>query len=94
MTLEKIDVNGFIRHQEQLARQVYIRDGHIMLSAPSGDLIPGDEEGREYDISLKTCATGPQILSWAFQLTNKEWVTTEMLHRFIQLAAENAGIPL
>ncbi|HGM6756491.1 hypothetical protein ACUNIY_24545 [Serratia sp. IR-2025] len=40
----------------------------------------------EYNISLQACSTHQQILHWAWHLTEKTWMTTTALRRFIELA--------
>lgn len=72
-----------LEHEEQLAKQVYVTNGHVVINA-----------GYEYNIELDRCDTLEKILAWTSHLCEKTWMTTELLERFIQLAASHHKLDL
>lgn len=40
----------------------------------------------DYKVLLATCSTHQGVLNWVWHLSDKTWVTREVLHRFIELA--------
>jgi hypothetical protein len=64
-----------------LAEQVKIVDDYIVINVCY-----------EYTIPLATCSTHEEILHWVWHLTEKTWMTTEVLRYFIALACERAGL--
>lgn len=63
-------------HREKMQKMVYIDEGHICLNAPGGV--------GEYPISLDRVDSAEKILSWIIHLSEKNWVTSEMLGRFVE----------
>ena len=47
-----------------------------------------------YAISLATCASAEAILFWVLYLSQKSWVTPDILDRFAGLAADHYGISI
>lgn len=88
MTSKTLDVEGYMRREEELSRIVTVDETHIVIHIP-GDHIDGD-----YEISLSSCKTAEQIVSWIFHLTGKQWVDRDILRRFIKVASHHAGITL
>lgn len=88
MTAKKMDVNAYIQRENELSEIVVVDKTHIVINIP-GDMIDG-----EYEISLDTCKTADQVLSWVFQLTEKSWMTRDILRRFIKEASHHAGVTL
>lgn len=70
------------RRRKDLAKRVYIEDDSIVLL----------DGGANYVIDFKRCDTAEKILGWIVHLTEKDWVTTEILERFILLAAADHDI--
>lgn len=80
-----IDVHDLIRQgraeDEKLAAQVVIEDGWIRFP-----------EGR-YDIELSRINSYQKLISWVVHfLDTKDWITPQMLFRFIQLVANYHGL--
>ncbi|MCG2750377.1 MAG: hypothetical protein L6301_00855 [Desulfobacteraceae bacterium] len=61
----------------ELKRQCYLSDGAIVLNV-----------GAEYFVELKRANTKAKILNWVHHLSGKNWMTTELLRRFIELACQ------
>jgi hypothetical protein len=72
-----------MRHIERLNQQCYVDGDHIIINA-----------GFEYPIALNRCDTTEKRLSWSFHLTEKTWMTTEVLRRFIDLVVMTNNIPI
>lgn len=68
---------------EVLENKVYIRGDDIVVNVEY-----------EYEIPIADCKSHERILHWAWHLTEKTWMTTDVLRRFIEVAAHNAGISL
>lgn len=78
MELEELR-RRYIKRNEELNRIISIKDAHIVINV-----------AYEYNIPLNRCRTLPDILSWTFHLTEKSWMTTEVLRHFMVVAcAEN-----
>lgn len=88
MTLKKLDVNEYLEHEKELSRIVTVDATHIVIN------IPGDHIDGEYEIPLSSCKTAEQVVGWIFQLSEKQWVTRDILRRFIKEASHHAGINL
>ncbi|PHM22987.1 hypothetical protein [Xenorhabdus ehlersii] len=78
----------YIDYLEQLDKLVRVDETHIILNTDPGGT------NNEYEILLQECGTPEQILWWTFHLTEKNWVTTDMLRRFIRLATVKAKIKI
>lgn len=76
-------VNSIMEKEKILAEQVKIVDGNIVINV-----------AYEYNILLDTCRTAEDVLNWVLHLSDKTWITTEVLKRFILIASRAAGIRL
>lgn len=88
MTLSKLDIDGFLKKELELDEIIQVDKTHIVIH------IPGDHIDGEYEIALLSCRTPEQVVSWIYQLSEKQWVTGDILRRFIKVASANAGITL
>jgi hypothetical protein len=70
-----------IETENRLQKQVSVKEGHIVINVTY-----------EYNIALDTCQSYKNILSWVLHLTEKTWMTTEVLERFIRVACHEAGL--
>jgi hypothetical protein len=70
-------------HDERLSKQVSIQDGYIVINV-----------AYEYPIELARCDTHAKILAWVVQLTDKTWITPEVVQRFVYLAVQQHGLDL
>jgi hypothetical protein len=62
---------------------VTVDDGLLTIHDPS-----------EYEIALSRCATAEGILQWVRHLSEKTWVTTEIIERFVPVASQNIGLDI
>lgn len=62
------------------AQQVVIDGDYIVIKDPV-----------EYEIPLSDCSTPEKILRWVKHLSEKQWVTNSLLHRFIVVAQRHSG---
>lgn len=60
--------------EERLRKQVYLADGHVVINVEY-----------EYNIPLSACDTAEKILHWVWHLTEKTWMTNEVMRRFIEV---------
>lgn len=64
------------------------------------NLVTADEHGItihgpadfDYDIALSRCSTPEKILQWVSHLSQKTWVTTEIIERFVAVASAKIGL--
>jgi len=70
--------------QAELEALVSIQGDHITI-----------KKGGGYDIPLASCDTHERIVAWTIQLTDKTWMTAQIVNRFVKLAlkAHNLGYP-
>lgn len=45
-------------------------------------------KGGVYDIPLAGCDTYKKIVAWTIQLTDKSWMSAQIVNRFVKLALE------
>lgn len=69
--------------REYLNKAVQVIDGYIVINV-----------AYEYDIPIKECGTAERILGWVLQLSEKTWMTMEVLNRFVHVAAREAGVKI
>ncbi|WP_158755343.1 hypothetical protein [Dyella sp. S184] len=81
MTLEEPDFEKYKKHFEELAKTVLVKDGHIVINVHN-----------EYNIALSSCNTHEKILGWVFHLTEKTWISRDVLRRFILVACHENGL--
>lgn len=63
-------------YEKRLQKQVRVEEGHIVIDVDY-----------EYNIALNRCDTLEKILGWATHLCEKNWMTTDIMERFIRVAA-------
>lgn len=88
MTAHKLDVEGFLQREKELAEIIQVDETHIVIH------IPGNVLDDEYEIALNACKTPEQVIGWIFHLSAKQWVTRDILRQFIKVACNKAGISL
>lgn len=67
--------------RELLDKQVQVKDGHIVLNSTP------ENEQADYNIELCRCDSPEKLLGWIRHLTEKTWLTMDMLDRFISVAS-------
>jgi len=70
-------------HDEKLKKQVRVEGDRIVIDVEY-----------EYAIPISVCDTAPRLLGWIQQLLEKTWITTEVLNRFIHIAAQQSKIEI
>ena len=51
-------------------------------------------DGAGYDIPLAKCDTYDKIFGWQLQLSEKQWMTLDLLMQFTIIACENHQLPI
>ncbi|MBN1085601.1 hypothetical protein JNO12_12710 [Erwinia aphidicola] len=88
MTLKKIDVDEYLKSEEELSRKVKIDGTHITIALPEGRI---DDS---YEIALSSLKTPEQLVSWIFHLSAKSWIDRDVLRKFIKVVSEHLNIEL
>lgn len=70
-----------INYDKWLKKIVYIDDDCIILK-------PDPDESFFYDIELNRCDTIESVVGWVMHLIGKNWVTKEIIERFIAVAVD------
>lgn len=82
-----VDMNSMMSElqasDELLAKQVRVEDGHIIVNVEYG-----------YEIPIVDCNTEAKLLGWILQLLEKNWMTNDVLERFIHVAARQSDIKI
>lgn len=88
MTAKSVNVQAYLEKEKLLDEIITIQDEHIVIT------IPGNDFDQTYDIPLNNLKNGYDLVSWIFQLTEKNWVDRDILRRFIKVASLKAGVTL
>lgn len=74
----------YLKWREELHEMIQVKDDCIVVNVKY-----------EYVIPLNRCKTREGILGWVFQLSEKTWMTRDLLRHFIIVAhgANNLEIP-
>lgn len=75
------DVKEMIKGLEELDKQIYVIEDHIVINV-----------NNEYNIPLIGCSTPLGILRWVRHLTEKTWMTNKLMRRFIDVACKQSKI--
>lgn len=78
-----MDFDDLKRREEELQRQVFVADGHIVINV-----------SYEYNIALNRCDSAEKLLHWIWHLTEKTWMTNEVMRRFIELACRENNVEM
>jgi hypothetical protein len=77
------------KDRAKLERAMFVKEDHIVI-----DLNELFGAPSEYNVPLSKCETSEQILGWVQHLTEKTWANGRVIHRFIAIAAGEAGIEI
>jgi hypothetical protein len=80
---EPFNKSEFLTDLERRRNLVTADEGCITIHGPF-----------EYEIELARCATAVAILQWVRHLSEKTWVTTEMIERFVDVASGRIGLDI
>lgn len=72
-----------LAEEERLRKQVYVEDDHIVINVVT-----------EYNVAKTRCDTPEKLLHWVWHLTEKTWMTNEIMRRFIEIACRENGIEM
>lgn len=72
-----------MEQEERLRKQVYVEGENLILNV-----------AYEYPIELSRCDSMGKIVSWTVHLCEKTWMTTEILERFIRVAARHHSLEI
>jgi hypothetical protein len=81
MALEGFDFEDYKKHMEELEKTVSVKEDHIVINVHY-----------EYNIAISSCDTYERILGWVYHLTEKTWISRDVLRRFIQVACHESKI--
>ena len=76
-------VKAWMESEDELSKKVYIDDGSICINVEY-----------EYPIDLVRCDTPEKLLSWVFHLSEKTWMTNDVMRRFVAVASSEHGFNL
>ena len=76
-------------HRQRMEKIISVKEGHIVI-----DQFELFGSGGEYNIPLEQCSTPTEILGWVKHLSEKTWVTNDVMRRFVSIACEELGIDL
>lgn len=74
---------SYKRHVAEVDRLCRIKGSRIVFQVG---------EAGDYEIALSRCDTYEKIVSWAFTLSEKNWMTLSVLRHFIRLACSHHGL--
>lgn len=78
------DISDTVKEYEaRMSKAVYIEDEHVFINVKD-----------EYNIALSRCDTREKLLEWVYHLTEKNWMSREVLRRFMEVAAAHHGYEL
>lgn len=63
---------------------ILVKNGEFVISIPAGGT---------YEIPVSGCNEYVKILAWVIQLTDKTWVTKEILEEFMHAALDEQNLP-
>lgn len=72
-----------VEHHEQMKKMVYIADDHYVINVKY-----------EYNIPRAECSTKEQLLQWVAHLTEKTWMSVEVMRYFMQVVSADQGFKL
>ncbi len=78
-----MNLNEIKKQEEKLQKQVYVKDDNIVINVEY-----------EYNISKSSCDTPEKLLHWIWHLTEKTWMTNEVMRRFIEIACKEYSIKM
>ena len=71
----------FKEREDKLQQQVSVKEDHIVINV-----------SYEYNIALSRCDTAAKLLHWVWHLTEKTWMTNDVMRRFIEVACRENNI--
>lgn len=81
--VEKFDEKDYLEKLQGRLTNIVVDDTHLTIKAG---------EHYEYEIALDRIDNAVKILQWVIHLTEKSWMTTELVRQFVQAACTKAGV--
>jgi len=81
--VEKFGEKAYMERLQGRLTNIIVDDTHLTIKA-------NDQFG--YEIALDRIDNPVKILQWVIHLTEKTWMTTELLNQFVQAACNKAGV--
>lgn len=69
--------------EEKLQKQISVKNGSIVINV-----------SYEYTIELSRCDTAEKLLHWIWHLTEKSWMTNDVMRRFVEIACRENKIEM
>ncbi|MEX9792216.1 hypothetical protein [Morganella morganii] len=85
MSLKQMDTGEAKAKYEKLSKILTV-DGNYFVFRLS------DDEINNYEINIEACNTAEKLISWVYHLTEKQWMTVDLLRYFIQVASKKSNI--
>lgn len=83
----EMDMNGvaeaIVEHHEKMKKTVYIEDDHYVINVKY-----------EYNIPRANCSTQEQLLGWVAHLTEKNWMSIDVMRYFMQVVSADRNFNL
>jgi hypothetical protein len=80
---EKFDEKAYLEKLQGRLTNIVVDDTHLTIKAG---------EHYEYEIALERIDNPVKILQWVIHLTEKGWMTNELMRQFILAACTKAGV--
>jgi hypothetical protein len=81
MTTDEDGFEKYLKSMEDLAKTVMVKDGCIVINVHY-----------EYSIQISRCNTHEKILGWVYHLTEKTWMSRDILRYFVQVSCRESGL--
>lgn len=79
------DFMAAVLAEQQRPRLVTVEDGHFCVHHP-------EMYANTYDIPVSDCSDRDGLLRWLRQLSEKTWVTTQVIEDFSKAAIKHFGV--
>lgn len=53
-----------------------------------------ENDDMEYEVPISECDTAEKLVNWIFHLTEKQWMTREIMREFVRRACNQSNIEL
>lgn len=84
MTLKEFNHGAHHEAMSKFNALVEHKDGYFIVQDP-------EPNGWSYEIREDDVSTPEKLIEWIYHLTSKNWVTTDIIRRLIQLVSSHFG---
>ncbi len=85
MSLKRMDTGEVKAKYEELSKILTVEGNYFVFRL-------SDDEINNYEINIEVCNTAEKLISWVYHLTEKQWMTVDLLRYFIQVASKKSNI--